>query len=232
MVPFCAMATPSMFNVFETVFQQGLVRPGDALFDLEVHPRKFLKRYAVACDEIIGQPSGTYQAYFYTSGGGDALRPGRYLRTKNMHKSDAYRFCLLNPPLGKPNNSYQVVTVHYVGMVPATAATTFGGIAWKPLPPTANIMVTVQLSGCTFLWRTQNGVLECAHLQPTGGLTGPTLQNQLQGNGADVYGRNDYGEGRVVTIVGVRRGAGWKIYAQKFRVLTAEILSVHRIHPA
>jgi len=228
------MSSAALYGFYEEYFSDAkLVRPQAALLQLTAHPRAFLNKYALACDEIVGQTSGTLQAYFYTTGGlADAKRPGTVLKTHRMHDTETFHFCLLNPPLGKPDNAYTSVQVHYVEMVSATSATVFNNIVWKPLTTNVQIMVTVQLSGCSFLWRTQNGVLECAHLQPTGGLTGPQLQAQLTGHGANVYGRDDYGEGRVVTIVGVKRGSDWRIYAQKFRVGTSEILSVHRIQPS
>jgi len=117
-------------------------------------------------------------------------------------------------------------------MLPGTPHMAFGGIQWVPLHAAAQVMITVRLSGCSFLWRVNGGVLEVAHLQPQGGLDGPGLQTQLNGNGSNVYGRTSYGDGRVASIVGVRVAGGWKIYAQKFRVGTNEIMSVHRLYPA
>lgn len=149
-----------------------------------------------------------------------------------MHTSNSYHFSLDNPPVGRTHNMSVPVSAYYVPMLPATATTTYAGLVWTPIGNLANIMLTVQLSGCSFLWRMHNGQLECCHYQPTAGIDGLALQQQLTGPGRNVYGREDYGEGRVVTIIGIRRGGQWRIYAQKFRVMTKEILSVHRLHPA
>ena len=228
------MAAPDLNALFEGYYQaRTLVRPLAAYTSLVAHPRTFLRKYATAVNEMMAQPAGGVLAsYFYTSGAaGDARRPGTVLRGLRKHLSETFKFNLLNPPAGMPMNSYIVTQAYYVPMLHATAATVFNTIAWVRLGTAATVMITVRLSGCSFLWRTNNGALEVAHLQPHGGLDGSALQTQLEGNGAEIYGRTSYGPGRVVSIVGVRSAAGWKIYAQKFRVGTNEIMSVHRLYP-
>lgn len=226
------MPPDPLIAAYEGFYRTGeLTRPALALSELMTHPRRFLRRYAFACDEIVGQPGGLFTSYFYSTGAVDAHRPGTILRTRHMHATTSFHLRLHTPPLGKPVNSYVPTQAYYVPMLPATAATTYAGLAWTPLGLSTQLMVTVQLSGCSFLWRQNGGTLECAHLQPTGGLDGNALQTQLSGNAGGIYGRTSYGEGRVVTLVGIRKGSDWRIYAQKCRVLSSDILSVHRILP-
>jgi hypothetical protein len=80
-----------------------------------------------------------------------------------------------------------------------------------------DIVVTTELTGCSFIVRERQNALNVVHIQPPQGVSGENLQAQLSttaGNTA-VYGRGDYNNGlRAATIIGVRRGE-WRIYAQK-----------------
>lgn len=99
------------------------------------------------------------------------------------------------------------------------------------------VMVTGQLSGCTFAWLPIGTSLLCIHVQPVGiGALG--LHNRLNTNGRfaahprkplHTYGRNDYPQ--YANVVGVRKRGRWRLYAQhssdQFRTITA----ARRIHP-
>ncbi len=94
-------------------------------------------------------------------------------------------------------------------------------------------MITCKLSGCSFLVRQNGSKVECAHVRPEG-TTGTDPQRTLTtagaGTGQMIYGGLQYDPNlRSVTILGVRRGGRWKIYAQKHQAGTWSILSVHRI---
>lgn len=209
-----------------------LVRPTVALQQLLGHPRKFLEKYYVAVDEVIGQPGGIQQVYFYTTGGLDSFRPGAILGTRRFHVSSSYHFSPNAPPIGRTANSYCATAACYIPMLQATAASTYNNLVWTPVSAHVDLLITVQLSGCSFLWRSNNGVFECAHYQPPGGMTGGTLQDNLAVGAPHIYGRNNYGDGHVSNVIGVRRNGQWRIYAQKNQVMTKRILNVSRIEPA
>ena len=99
-----------------------------------------------------------------------------------------------------------------------------------------DVMVTGQLTGCSFLVQSTGGSVLCAHIQPQGGLDGSKLHTslinsaQFQGQPATtrpiVFGRNFYPAGRA-TVVGVRRLGRWEIYAQLGDAHS--VTGVHRI---
>jgi hypothetical protein len=112
-----------MTQALEGFFNNGtLIRPTVALQQLLAHPRKFLKKYYVAVDEVIGQPGGTQQVYFYTTGGLDSFRPGSILGTKRFHVSSSYHFSPNAPPLGRTAKSYCATSVCYIPMLQATTS--------------------------------------------------------------------------------------------------------------
>lgn len=86
-----------------------------------------------------------------------------------------------------------------------------------------DIMVTGQLTGCSFLVQKVGASVLCAHIQPQGGMDGAKLhttlmnvavfQGQPTTSSPIVFGRNFYPTGRA-TIIGVRRMGQWEIYAQ------------------
>jgi hypothetical protein len=208
--------------------------PNVAYAALVAHPRAFLRRYGVTITADPGV-SGIYN--YYLKNAGAAQRPGRVLRTLRMHATERFRIDRQNTPGSHPFQAYSIQ------MVPSNAP---GAIVLYQLPAAAgpNIMVTGGLSGCSFLINDLGGgAVECAHLEPHGE-TGVQLNNRLIGppHAFDVvYGRNSYGHtqnnvaglyDRSVSVIGVRAGGAWRIYAQKYDPYTNQIRSVHRIFPA
>lgn len=207
--------------------------PLQALQALSLHPKTFLERHPV---RIAGQnqPSGVLMYQFNSRNlGASTQRPGSILRTHRMHGTEA--FSIDTMPGGT------AFLAHSVQMVSSAIAP----IALYTLPAAGgpNIMVTGALSGCSFIANAgAAGGVDCAHLQPIGE-TAQQLQTRLSPNYTVVYGVHDYAHtvvmpdgprrDRNVTILGVRRGGQWKIYAQKLDILNSySIRSVQRIYPA
>jgi hypothetical protein len=99
-----------------------------------------------------------------------------------------------------------------------------------------DIMVTGQLSGCSFIMvAAAAGTVNVAHVHPTG-TTGALLRAALiaANPGAQIYGVGHYDSNdRTVSIMGVRTGTAWRIYAQKHDSTTGDyrIKSVYQIWP-
>ncbi len=103
------------------------------------------------------------------------------------------------------------------------------------------VMITGQLSGCSFVMSpVAAGVVDVAHVQPQG-QTGQALQATLAAAvpNAEIYGAAGTGGNydsadRRASIVGVRFGGAWRIYAQKQDALAGHyrLKSVYQIYPS
>jgi hypothetical protein len=103
-----------------------------------------------------------------------------------------------------------------------------------------DLMLTGMLSGCSFIMKpnADRSTIRCAHLQPPSGAGQGEALNTRCINTAGfkqdpgpviVFGRTNYPDtqgGRSATVLGVRRGAVWQIFAQQFNanfdILTAD----------
>ncbi|KAB7648427.1 hypothetical protein [Polymorphobacter fuscus] len=101
------------------------------------------------------------------------------------------------------------------------------------------LMVTGELSNCCFAWVQQGNDLWCTHVQPVGGITPGNLQTELSTTGSfaglpgtalSTFGRNQYPGGRA-SIIGVREGGVWNLYAQKTDTSFDTLTESWRIHP-
>lgn len=101
------------------------------------------------------------------------------------------------------------------------------------------VMVTGELSNCCFAWIQQGADLWCIHVQPVGGITPTNLQTELSTTGRfaaapatalSTFGRNDYPGGRA-SVIGVREGGVWNLYAQRSDTSFNTLNEVYRIHP-
>ncbi len=101
------------------------------------------------------------------------------------------------------------------------------------------LMVTGELSNCCFTWAVQGADLWCIHVQPVGGITPIALQTAIAGTGRfaaaphtplATFGRNDYPVGRA-SVIGVRQGGSWNLYAQTTNDSFNTIAAAYRIYP-
>jgi hypothetical protein len=199
------------------------------------HPRTFLRHYPV---RIAGAnlPSGVvpYWIWYWQA----SERPGGVLRTLHMHATDAYRISSQAAMAGPHAHNFNAHSVYMEQSNVAPVA-----LYQIPAGTPPNILVTGALSGCSFIVDVgpNPGDIACAHLQPNGE-DGHQLHARLKPNYNYVYGLEKYDHtaqtpsgplrDRNVTIIGVRIGGNWKIYAQKLDVMNAfAIRSVHRIYP-
>jgi len=94
------------------------------------------------------------------------------------------------------------------------------------------VLLTGQLTGCSFIVRPGEDGFYCTHIKPAG-QTGNQLQDQLNGfRMADtiVYGMNDYGN-NAVSIIGFHNGLDWSIFAQRRNGRGGPITQVDTIYP-
>lgn len=90
-----------------------------------------------------------------------------------------------------------------------------------PNDGSADILLTSQLTGCTFGFASLNGHFFAGHIQPEGGVardvTERNMRNKLQsgfsGGGRTIEKGRDYKD--IATIVGVFSGGKWEIYMQR-----------------
>jgi hypothetical protein len=206
------------------------INPLQAWTQLTTHPKTFLSHYPVRSFGA-NVPSGVEWCTIGVIGA--SRRPGEVLGTARWHATDLLRLDVeqngIVPP--NPNHRFQA---HYVRMNQSNVDPIhLHRIDWSG----PDLMVTGQLSGCSFCIRDAGGGdIEVAHLQPNGE-TAVQLHGRMLGRGfSAVYGANQYdGATRVTSIVGVRRQGRWKIYAQKQQRLGVigddyRVVSVTRIY--
>lgn len=101
------------------------------------------------------------------------------------------------------------------------------------------VMVTGELSNCCFAWIQQGSDLWCIHVQPVGGISPTALQTELSTTGRFAaapgttlltFGRNEYPGGRA-SIIGIREGGIWNLYALKTDTSFNTLSESFRIHP-
>jgi hypothetical protein len=101
----------------------------------------------------------------------------------------------------------------------------------------AAVVVTTQLSGCSYMFETDGGNLVAAHIQPTkgqgynlvtalrqgasfaNGLNAPTHQGVFGAEAQD--GQFAYHPDRHTYVIGVMRNGTWELHAQKNHANTA-----------
>lgn len=98
------------------------------------------------------------------------------------------------------------------------------------------IMVTGQLSGCTFCILPTGNTISCIHVKPEG-IGGTQLHNILNTQGrfngynlpVTTWGRNDYPA--YSNVFGVRKGGRWSFYAQLSNDTFKTITAAYKIFP-
>lgn len=202
-----------------------LKRPGQALQNLKVQPRTFLRKYPLQ-NNFDPQHSAAAQVHMFNGAGGQ--RPGSILGTSRMHATESFTIQRDPGQLGE-GSPFWVHGLH-------TGQSSAGPVWYLLSNAGPDIMLTAKLTGCTFVARAAAGhpagSVEVTHLQPhqeTG-----TLLNQRMNAvaGQSAYGRLKYDiDVRSVNVVGVRAGNQWEIYVQKLEKQQLSIRSVHRIYP-
>jgi len=222
-----------------------------ALVQLLNHPADFLKYYPVKCAGAAApnQNAVNLRQYNISKLGGlgnvaghrGATRPGLFGHQRQISS------WILTPGVAQVNGA-TVNQAHVVPMVNHNGAIygcfdLLGNVTAMPyyqLDATGDgLMVTGELSGCCFTWAVQGADLWCIHVQPVGGITSIALQNTIALTGrfaADphtplaTFGRNDYPAGRA-SVIGVRQGGSWSLYAQTSNDLFSTITAAYRIYP-
>ncbi len=210
-----------------------MATPAEALIKLRARPENFLKNYHVMTVRAMHQ-SGPTNFLFGGTGYVDihtgnpvynrTQRPGSILGTHHMHDSKNYKFS--TDPADLIGTPAQVMAWHVdvsasagiaLGNIPSLAVSRNGG---------PDLMVTTLLNGCTFICEARANDVLMAHVQPTGGTTAAQLETDvintgvLAGGGAAGSGIA-FGGGRSytannndVTIIGIRNGTQWQVFAQ------------------
>jgi hypothetical protein len=201
-----------------------LTKPYDAYQKLLANPDAFMRGFAVDIDEGTGIGSSVRNAFIVN--GGTAKRPGEVLGVKRMHTTESFRIRERPDAELTDRMCYYPFPAHFVAMHPSNIKP----IPWYALRGGPDVMLTCKLTGCSFVVRKQNNVVEAAHLQPQEE-SGLDLNKRLQGGGQVAFGRVNYDlEKRTITILGVRSGGRWRMFAQKWNKMetkTPTILSVH-----
>ena len=200
--------------------------PSSALTQLIQNPAYFLRWYQIT---IAGNPnaSAVYDYWIEKVEGTHNERPGRTLGTLHMHSISTFQILCYDP--GGDAHNFKA---HSVQMV-SEGSVAINAIQGYLLPdPSAHpIMVTGQLSGCSFAClSTANGVLT-AHIQPNPN-NAANLRTNLKNNGRFaghpnssivVYGSHAGAGGpgydhnsEYVSVIGVHCQGRWKIYAQVY----------------
>jgi len=209
------------------------MQPIEACQTLITNPVKFLKTYPV---RIFGSvaPSGVIACGL--SNRGQSHRPGRVLKTKRWHQTESFnlRTAASMHQLGQRGVQFLAHSVH----MDAGA----NNLNFYRLPSIGgpNIMVTGQLSGCSFVISpiANSQDVNVAHVQPVG-VDGVNLRNNLAGlhHNATVFGvsaqRGYYqGANRAVSMIGIRAAGRWSFYTQKQqRGGDYRVMSVWRQYP-
>jgi hypothetical protein len=207
------------------------IAPNVAFNDLTNNVTGFLKKYPV---RIFGATAASGVVAYCLKNRGASFRPGSVLGTLSMKATESFdiRAMAAIAAVGGVGNG-QVFNAHSVHMDLNQAAMHFYNL--DNAGP--NIMVTGQLSGCSFVMRAgAAGSVDVAHVSPAG-TTGALLIAALQAAfpAALIYGVGSYDSNdRVVSILGVRGGTGWRIFAQKHDATSGDyrIKSVYQIWPA
>ncbi len=221
--------------------------PAQALIALAAHPRKFLESHHVMAYAGIPATFSAQQHQFGSGGYVDALGMvgpaggSVFNRTAGTAKSfgpiggtgkRAFAFC---PPGSMQAGLVAPIAQASVMNVPVVPSASlhgnYVGIALNDLGGVVrDFAVTTLLNGCSYVIDGANPSV--THIQPTGGDSSAHVRNQLHGNYVIVYGGggNEYDHNTEdVTIIGVRRGVGWKIYAQVHTRNVKDIVRVTKL---
>jgi hypothetical protein len=210
------------------------VTPQNVYNALLVTPGGTLKTYPI---RIHGSPGASGVVGFCIKYRGASQRPGTVRGTGKMHDTDAYdiRTMVTVNNFGglDGGHTFNAHSIHMDADIQTMAPYLLGNAG-------PAIVVTGQLSGCSFVASANPaGGVNVAHVrcQPGQGAALATQLAQAVAN-SQVYGATDTIAGdydandRAASVIGVRSGGQWRIYAQKQDPTTAySIKSVYQIWP-
>ncbi len=210
------------------------LHPVAAFNQLTTEPVRFLKTYPL---KITGAMGASGVSQYLLGARGPSQRPGRFMGTHNWKTTESFNIRPDNVVARAYLPGAHQFGAHSIQMNVGTPALTFYQL---PAAGGPNIMLTGQLSGCSFvILPPAGGNLNVAHVQPVTRDASMTLRNNLAAayHGGFVYGiRNARGfyKSKIheVAVVGVRSAGSWRIFAQKQENgKDNRILSVWQIHP-
>lgn len=197
--------------------------PTTALYHLTQFPRRHL---ADALYSIVGGPLNQTYNFFIGTYQGHELRFG----------NANYAFYVSTAPVSMEASGRIQRQLHSFRMIQNHEALDITAIPFYTLDGGGpDIVVTGSLTGCSIVALRHAGTLLVAHIRPMrnivrGGVqthtnvSGLTLETELSNHGRfaghpgsalTVYGASRYPSHRA-TVVGVRKGAEWRLYAQSF----------------
>ncbi len=205
-----------------------MATPAVALGKLRNNPEGFLRSYYLQVERAMNV-NGIAQYLLGATGtvlmGGQIQfdrtpRPGRILGGLHTHNSKNFRFTRV---AGAVVGGSVTTLVWHVDVQQANAINV-GQIAPVPVSRAGpDIMVTTLLNGCSFVCEAVGPNVLMAHIQPTG-TSSPALEAQLHATGAlvgggppgtlSVFGGHQYNAYEDATVIGVRHGQNWHLFAQ------------------
>jgi len=198
----------------------------------------------VVYNTLLANPSGTLRNYLFRIFGspdpsgvsayrlmnrGPSQRPSSSVGNLKMHDTESFDIRSQNSIVGvAPANSF-FFNAHSIHMDAGALEMDFYALGGAG----PNIVVTGQLSGCSFIMRPgAAGAVDVAHVRAVDGLAPATLATALAHmpnaqvyGGIDTTGNYDFHD-REASIIGVRTAGQWAIYAQKQQ---PDVTGVHRI---
>ena len=181
-----------------------------ALQNLLNNPERFLKKTAI----IVGEPS-------------DHPPVSGVVKPTFMGQPPKYNFMPQKLPVNKGMEAFSSYTpTHYIHHQQASSVR-----KWYPLDNSGPaVAITTKLTGCSVAVQTTPGGIMMCHIQPTGTVPGDQLRNELAGDGYEVFGRGDYNlEQHSATVVALRSGSQWSVFAQKRDKTSDKVLDVVRL---
>jgi hypothetical protein len=222
--------------------------PAQALIELKTHPRKWLEKHHVKAYAGVPATFSAQQLTFGNTGyvdvqglqgpaGGNVFdrSPGTAKSFGPWSGKDrrAFTFDRAGGQAGFVGPTVQAAVVNIPVIASAAVQANYANIGLHDLGTALgrDFAVTTLLNGCSFVIDGANPSV--CHVQPTGGTTSGALRNALQPHYGVVFGGggNEYDHNvEDVTIIGIRRGGGWKIYAQVHTRNLRNVLRVVKLH--
>jgi len=203
------------------IYKKSKMKASTAVYQLKTFPETFLRNNLLIIAGV--KTSGVINNYYIES-----------KDSANSSYNEAFKFTNFSSSENK-----DTVAVHNVRMIPISEDFKHTAIESYPLTGGPDLMITGQLTGCTFVTANGGGSTLVAHIQPGGSRgSGQELRDNVLKNGrfknhanqaVTVFGVGDY-QGAAY-VVGVRIGGQWQLYGQMVTGpgTNAQITSVKRI---